>query len=101
MVSLRLKRMGSANNPFYRIVAVDSRKKRDGKYIEALGYYDPKTDPCTIKIDSELAVKWINYGARPSETVRSLFKKAGILAKIHQLNHVANAKETTNVQPNQ
>lgn len=90
MVSLRLKRMGCRNKPFYRIVAVDSRKKRDGKYLEALGYYDPKTDPCTINVDHEKAIKWINCGAKPSETVRSIFKKTGILAKVHEMKIGAN-----------
>ncbi len=95
MVSLRLKRMGCRNKPFYRIVAVDSRHKRDGKYLEALGYYDPKTDPCTINVDQEKAIKWINYGAKPSVTVRSLFKKKGVLAKVHEMKHGLSKAEPT------
>lgn len=93
MVSLRLKRMGCRNNPFYRIVAVDSRLKRDGKYIEALGYYDPKTNPYTINIDQEKAIKWINYGAKPSVTVRALFKKVGVLSKVHEMKYGADNTE--------
>ena len=83
MVKLRLKRMGAINKPFYRIVAVDSRKKRDGKYLEALGYYDPKTDPFTLKVDIDKSMKWLKLGAQPSDTVRSLFKKTGIMEKFH------------------
>ncbi len=83
MVKLRLKRMGKIDTPFYRIVALDSRKKRDGAYLDALGYYDPKTDPVKLKIDVEKAIDWLKKGAQPSDTVRSLFKKSGILEKVH------------------
>jgi small subunit ribosomal protein S16 len=79
--------MGSRNKPFYRIVAVDSRLKRDGKYLENIGHYDPKTEPFTLKIDTEKAIKWLSVGAQPSETVRSFFKKAGILQKWHEMRH--------------
>ena len=75
--------MGAIDKPFYRIVAVDSRKKRDGKYLESVGYYDPKTDPFTLKIDTEKSLKWLEVGAQPSETVRSLLRKAGVLEKWH------------------
>ncbi len=85
MVKLRLRRMGSKNNPFYRIVAVDSRLKRDGKYLDNIGHYDPKTEPFTLKIDTEKAIKWLSVGAQPSETVRSFFKRAGILQKWHEM----------------
>jgi small subunit ribosomal protein S16 len=85
MVKLRLKRMGAINKPFYRIVAVDSRKKRDGKYLESLGYYDPKTDPLTLKVDIDKCINWLKVGAQPSETVRSLFKQAGIIEKWHNI----------------
>lgn len=95
MVKLRLKRMGASNQPFYRIVAIDSRKKRDGKYIEALGYYDTKTNPSNFKIDFDLAMKWLNLGAKPSDTVRSLFRKAGILEKWHQAKVEAQAEKNT------
>lgn len=85
MVKLRLKRMGKIDKPFYRIVAVDSRKKRDGIYLESIGYYDPKTEPLTLKIDVERALHWLNVGAQPSDTVNSLLKRAGILEKKHNL----------------
>lgn len=92
MVKIRLTRMGSNNKPFYRIVAVDSRNKRDGKYIENIGYYDPKHNPAIVKIEEDLALKWLKVGAQPSQTVRSLFKNAGILQKMHEFKYVK--KET-------
>ena len=94
MVKLRLKRMGAINKPFYRIVAVDSRKKRDGKYIESLGYYDPKTEPSTFKVDIDKALNWLKVGAQPSETVRSLFKKTGVLEKWHKIRFEKKDKAT-------
>lgn len=77
MVKIRLKRMGSKKNPFYRIVVADSRRARDGKFIEQLGYYDPLTEPKTIKFDQEKAEQWIANGAKSSETVQRLFKSQG------------------------
>ncbi len=88
MVRLRLRRMGAKNQPFYRIVAIDSKWKRDGKYIEALGYYDPKTEPYLLKLDEEKAIKWLKVGAQPSNTVRALLRKAGILKKFHEIKFV-------------
>ena len=85
MVKLRLKRMGTINKPFYRIIAIDARKKRDGKYLESLGYYDPKTDPLTLKVDVDKSIKWLKVGAQPTDTVRSLFRRAGIMEKWHNL----------------
>jgi len=82
-VKLRLKRMGSKQRPFYRIVAADSRSPRDGKFIETVGTYNPITEPAEIKINEELALKWLNDGAIPTDTVRSLFRSQGILAKFH------------------
>jgi len=84
--------MGSINKPFYRIVAVDSRVQRDGKYLENIGHYDPKHSPAIVKIDEELALKWLKVGAQPSETVKSLFKNAGIMKKWHEMKYVK--KET-------
>jgi small subunit ribosomal protein S16 len=92
MVKLRLKRMGAKDQPFYRIVAVDSRVKRDGKYIEAIGYYDPKTEPYTLKVEEEIALKWLKVGAQPTETVRSLLRKAGVLQKFHEYRYVKDAQ---------
>ncbi len=79
MVKIRLTRMGAKKNPFYRIVATDSRKARDGQYIEQIGYYNPKTQPADVKIDADIAKKWIDSGAQPTDTVRDLFRKEGIL----------------------
>lgn len=79
MVKIRLRRMGSKKNAFYRVVVADSRSPRDGRFIEELGCYNPLTDPATIKINEEQAKKWIADGAQPTETVRSIFKKSGII----------------------
>lgn len=80
-VKIRLTRMGAKKAPFYRIVVTDSRKARDGQYIEQVGYYDPTKEPAVIKIDADVAKKWLNNGAQPTETVRDLFKKHGIIEK--------------------
>lgn len=83
-VKIRLKRMGAKKEPFYRVVVADSKSPRDGRFIEELGYYNPTTEPKTIKIDGEKAAKWLKTGAQPSETVKGLFKKAGIMDKIEE-----------------
>ena len=72
-VKIRLTRIGSKKQPYYRIVVADSRSPRDGKFIEKIGTYDPKTDPSTIVLDKDKAVDWIKKGARPSNTVQKLF----------------------------
>lgn len=77
-VKIRLKRMGAKKAPFYRVVVADSRYPRDGRFIEELGYYNPTTNPADIKIDVEKAQTWVKNGAQPTETVKSLLKKAGI-----------------------
>ncbi len=82
-VKLRLKRMGSKKKPFYRIVAADSRSPRDGKVIEEIGTYNPIMNPAEVKINEELANKWLDNGAQPTDTVRDLLKKQGILANRH------------------
>lgn len=82
-VKLRLKRMGAKKDPFYRIVAADSRFPRDGRFIESLGYYNPTTKPAEIKVDAELALKWLRTGAQPSDTVRNLLSQAGVLKTFH------------------
>ena len=79
MVKIRLKRIGAKKSPFYRVVVADSRYPRDGKFIEEIGYYNPLTEPAEVKIDAEKATAWIAKGAQPTETVRSLLKKAEIL----------------------
>lgn len=76
MVKMRLKRMGSKGAPFYRIVVADARAPRDGRFIEEVGFYDPTKDPSVIKVDQELAQKWIANGAQPTETVKKLLKIA-------------------------
>lgn len=78
-VKLRLTRMGRKKRPFYRIVATDSRTRRDGKYLEKIGTYNPLTHPAELEIDKELALKWLLNGAQPSETVRNFLRKEGIL----------------------
>lgn len=75
---IRLRRMGAKKKPFYRIVVADSRSPRDGRTIEEIGYYNPNVNPADIKVDVEAAQKWLNSGAQPSDTVRSLLKKAGV-----------------------
>ena len=77
-VKIRLRRMGAKKKPFYRIVVADSRSPRDGRTIEEIGYYNPNVNPAEIKVDVEAAQKWLATGAQPSDTVRSLLKKAGV-----------------------
>ena len=78
-VKMRLKRLGAKKAPFYRVVVADERAPRDGKFIEEIGYYNPLTNPAEITIDAEKATKWLNNGAQPTETVRSLLKKSEII----------------------
>ena len=78
-VKIRLTRMGKKKNPFYRIVVADERTRRDGAPIDEIGYYDPMTTPANVKIDADKATKWLNNGAQPTDTVRSLLKKAEII----------------------
>ena len=80
-VKLRLTRMGKTKQPMYRVVATDSHTKRDGEYIELIGTYNPLTKPATVKLDEEVALKWLNNGAIPSDTVRNLLSDAGIMKK--------------------
>jgi small subunit ribosomal protein S16 len=76
MLSIRLRRTGSTKRPYYRVVVADSQAWRDGRFVETLGHYDPRKQPAVVKIDQERAKYWIGKGARPSDTVRSLLKKA-------------------------
>ena len=80
-VKLRLKRNGAKKAPFYRIVAADSRSPRDGRFIEIVGYYDPTKQPAQVKVDEEKVMKWLNDGAQPSDTVRNILSKEGIIKK--------------------
>ncbi len=81
-VRIRLKRFGKKKTPHYRIVVADSRSPRDGRFIEEIGYYNPRTNPTTVTVEEDKAVDWMLKGAQPSETVRSLFKKEGIMDKL-------------------
>ena len=83
-VKLRLTRLGAKKAPVYRVVAADSRAPRDGRFIEVVGLYNPTANPAIVEINEELALKWLNNGAQPSDTVRNLFSKQGIMKKFHE-----------------
>ena len=76
---IRLTRMGKKKAPFYRIIVADSRSPRDGRFIEEIGYYDPMTNPATVKVDAEKVEKWLSTGAQPTETVKSILAKNGLI----------------------
>ena len=78
-VKIRLRRMGAKKAPFYRVVVADSRFPRDGRFIEEIGYYNPISEPVEIKIDADKAKTWIKNGAQPTDTVKALLKKNGII----------------------
>ena len=78
-VKIRLRRMGTHKKPFYRVIVADARSPRNGRFIEEIGYYNPMTEPAEIKIDAEKAQKWISTGAQPTEIVKSLMKKSGVI----------------------
>ena len=78
-VKMRLTRIGTKKNPFYRVVIADARAPRDGRFVEEIGYYNPLTEPAEIKIDAEKAKQWIKNGAQPTDTVKALLKKSGIV----------------------
>lgn len=78
-VKIRLRRMGSKKNPFYRVVVADSRFPRNGRFIEEIGYFDPTKDPAIVNIDGEKAKKWISNGAQPTDTVKALLKKNDVI----------------------
>ena len=84
-VKIRLKRMGAKKAPFYRVVVADSRSPRDGRFIDLIGTYNPLTTPAEINLNEEVAIKWLNNGAIPTDTVKNLFSKAGIMEKYHNL----------------
>jgi len=79
VVKIRLKRIGAKKAPFYRIVVADSRYARDGRFLEEIGHYNPNTNPSDIEVDADRAKNWLNKGAQPTDTVRALLKKNGIL----------------------
>ncbi|MFV0275230.1 MAG: 30S ribosomal protein S16 [Bacilli bacterium] len=82
-VKLRLKRMGAKGKPFYRIVAADARVARDGKYLEEIGTYNPMMSENNINIKKEIAIKWLKQGAQPTNTVKSLLSRTGVLTEYH------------------
>ena len=88
-VRIRLQRHGKKGKPFYWVVAADSRSKRDGKFLEKLGIYNPNTNPATVEIDVDSAVKWLQNGAQPTDTARTLLSRKGALLKHHLLKGVA------------
>lgn len=79
MIKLRLRRMGAKKQPSYRIVAADVRSPRDGRFIEIVGFYNPQTDPYTLQVNEERAKYWLDHGAQPTDTVRSLLVKSGVI----------------------
>lgn len=83
-VKIRLRRMGAKKNPFYRIIVADSRSPRNGRFIEEIGYYDPLTEPKTVRIDNEKALIWLNNGAKPTDTVDRLFKQNGVYSSVEE-----------------
>ncbi len=80
-VKIRLNRLGAKKNPFYRIVVADSRAPRDGRFIEILGNYDPSQDPAVVNVDEDKVLDWMSKGAQPTDTVKNLLSKQGIMAK--------------------
>ena len=88
-VKIRLQRHGKKGKPYYWIVAADSRSKRDGKYLEKIGFYNPNTNPATIEIDMEKSIEWLKNGAQPTKTARNILSYKGIMLKYHLLGGVA------------
>ncbi|HEY8347912.1 MAG TPA: 30S ribosomal protein S16 [Symbiobacteriaceae bacterium] len=84
-LKIRLKRMGMRNSPSYRFVVAEARSPRDGRFVEELGYYDPTKNPAVVQIDEEKALQWLQKGAQPTDTVRALFSKAGLMKKFDEL----------------
>lgn len=89
-VKIRLKRMGSKKRPFYRIVVADSRAPRDGRFIESLGTYNPLTTPKQVNFDEEAVMDWLQKGAQPSDTVRNMLQKSGVMKKFHEAKYSKN-----------
>ena len=82
-----MRRMGSKRKPFYRIVVADSRMPRDGRFIEEVGYYNPLTNPAEVKLEEGKIFDWLQKGAQPSDTVRSMLSKAGLMKKYHDAKY--------------
>ena len=94
-VKLRLRRMGNTNRPFYRVVAIDGRKRRDGRAIEELGWYDPIKKPAQMHLKEEPLLQWLDKGAQPSDTVRELLREHGLLLKWKLLRSGVSAEDAT------
>lgn len=92
-VKMRLRRMGAKKRPFYRIVVADSRYPRDGRFIEEIGYYNPIEEPTVVKVDKELALKWLGQGAEPTDTVRDILSKEGIMKEFHETKMSSKSKK--------
>lgn len=90
-VKIRLRRMGTKQTPFYRVVVADERAARDGRFLEALGTYDPRKDPGGLNVNADKALQWLQRGAQPTDTVRSLLRKAGVLRRFAELRTKAPA----------
>ncbi len=86
-VKIRMRRMGSKRKPFCRIVVADSRMPRDGRFIEEVGYYNPLTNPDEVKLEEDKIFEWLEKGAQPSDTVRSLLSKAGLMTRYHDAKY--------------
>lgn len=100
MIKLRLKRMGAKGRPSYRIVVANSSSPRDGRFIETVGFYDPITEPMTINVNHERVRHWLGVGAQPTDTVRSLFRRSGVLNKENKVLPIpAGAQATVAVEP--
>ncbi len=84
-VKIRLRRMGTKQTPFYRLVVADSRTARDGRFLESLGTYDPLKRPSGLTVDAEKALRWLQRGAQPTDTVRQLLSKAGVMRRLAEL----------------
>ncbi|NPV71206.1 MAG: 30S ribosomal protein S16 [Firmicutes bacterium] len=83
-VKIRLKRMGAKKAPFYRVVVADSRSPRDGRFIEEIGYYNPAAEPAVLNVNEEKALEWLSKGAQPSDTVRGLLSRVGVMKRLHE-----------------
>ena len=91
MVKIRLRRMGAKKRPFYRVVVADSRSPRDGRFIDEIGYYDPTKNPAVVKIDADKAAHWLQHGAQPTDTARSLLRQVGVLKNLYEAKRSSSA----------
>jgi small subunit ribosomal protein S16 len=97
-VKIRLQRKGTTNVSFFRIVVADSRAPRDGRFVEQLGYYDPRKNPADIKVDTGKVIDWLRKGAQPSETVRSLLSRVGIMQTWHEIRKGKSLDELRHIE---